>query len=1027
MPSRSTPDIPANAAPESASSILQTSPEQAEAFAEHVTLVRGQGDALGAIPAFRQRLIGLKSTAAAAIYVPATVEAANTLTATGVLGIMVACGSVAYLNYRGLNAKMQQGSEKFSPSTLYTLGQYYELFSRPSPDPKADKPILSLRWRGRIETDWNRSAYEAQGMSLLDSALHDIKKMAHLAHANGIDEFIVGYNLASEFVPPGTLPPVTTRCILEAKGIHPNPGNFLESNMVAAPKFWIDLKPEKRLPSNISEKTALIEVLRTVQPNHPAVVAYDSCKDAPWEQEKCMLRAVNVALNREYSEGHAQATSRKDDIIDSRVITAAKDRAYHEAWLSPDGKGLVWQSKGFTVAQASMKSVLGFDEKELTHLLQSPQHNAKEAAKVAIALLAEVLKNKAPNPAIRKLLGIGGEAEVQEPLNSLSRFPSEAIVEKLAPSYKDRFGGIDYVNDKPVRRQLIKKVLAGLACAVALLGVSKATFETMDEAYLGEVQKARTELISEGATPTADRVRERAAENSPIAGVWGEWKVLQYAIDSITPGFGLQGDAGSGRGGLQTGAGQDKVANVKDGGSPTADWVLETSGAISPKGYWTVATLSSLVADKEGIRWNRTMEIPSQDETVYDLPPTIAAAVSTGRPFIQVQRELKPQDYIPGLSLVRVPVREGTLIAAANIDGQPVSLDIQYDGTQFLQIDGAKSGKLHYWLVEDEYAPKPHATQPLRLDGTEITSGQAENIQRTWNAVIPGFSDMSPDEQLQQLHTYFQEQVTYDLSPFPESFNGDARDLVAYSAAAITWKEAQCNLAFTLTALNYLDPHNDEVIINGASGYYNFGDQTDHALTSGEAHMYGVEPDGAIVDNTPSSTEAQRSGESNGFSDLLPYGIGLLGLSAIGAGVLYRRRLRAHYHWTVRQGKKLYNRVDQYYAQKAQDQLRLQDPRVLSAAVKVTDVLRYQDPSVVHEGVQKALDDALRQPAHPLDAMHKLGQPHVHGKHTSWLLKKYAQVAVDPVHQDATRKISAVVRQARRASKHNPNRKRRIV
>lgn len=309
------------------------------------------------------------------------------------------------------------------------------------------------------------------------------------------------------------------------------------------------------------------------------------------------------------------------------------------------------------------------------------------------------------------------------------------------------------------------------------------------------------------------------------------------------------------------------VGNVNPNGENKPMWYIQSYGGMDSTGYWTENTYNRLKwrtvdweddfgspqdPDSRERALQQSAAIPAQPDNVVD-------------PHLRVQRLLNfsrgTSSGYPELDIlgqthykrVNVPIKEGTRIAAASINGRDgVKVYTMTDGLQILLVPSDFSDpfpKLEYWLAPSSDAPRPKFKEAPNFHefdsaGTDKPGTLMAELNRLWQPLVPDLPAGGMDRVAKQ-QAYIREQFDYELAPLHQP--KITEDRARYAGYVLTNKEANCNIAATLLAMSNPDE------LNLATGYDN-GDQNEDGsahLGSHEAHAWTIDKAGVIHDATP--------------------------------------------------------------------------------------------------------------------------------------------------------------------------------
>lgn len=879
--------------------VVSFSDGQRAIFAAHTQEVMKRGDAL-TIAEYRQRTLGAKTLAAAAVVAPAAIMAGSPgaiiIETAAALGI-----PAAYAWMRRSFVDLPRGTRRMNIDAQVALGERYELFRMPAGDNPREEPArLVMRYHGPyIPKDQLKNYPPTMTTS------ERVQRIAAIAEEHGVSEMLLDPLMAMR---AGHEPAVVRMHeVLKRRGIKiDDTSDMYKYDYVATatPTEW--QKPTVRAQKIVSTGeavskpydalteaearieagkmvTELVGTLRKVSPMHPIVRIYDDYAKHPEGRNAALKTAVQQEIERSYSEivpksqsarhdakqvpaksevGHLKEAAESSTSPEPPVPDLVPWRAveYHMAQVAEDGAGVAkYDADGF-MAESIAASFRSMTSKELRLILGNPEVSPTQSVKV----LSELLMKQLHQP----------DRPLVEIYDYYRKPQYTYVTVELTPSIEPRYAGFttqerlldtgskagkarDLGNG--YERQKNKKIaVGGLLAGVIAVG-SFLGSDWAEDNYNHQLTYAHSQIAAENLLDprTADipfeEYRKRAEENSVSARIWGHWKDFQEHADDIFKsrptlpiGIPLWAEQGIAADTL------DLAGRPGEGRPVYADWKLEPHGGMSTEGYWAIDTSYKLHATNSGLEW-------VFDSNAYGTYYDLDAQPPIEGPNIRVSRTLSVGDAITrdGKTLIKVPVLYGTEIIAANIDGKEVDLKHLEGATKAFEIateelKGAQ-GKLEYWIQPAVVGGvKPFAVMPLQLNGdvmSEDLINTTHKLRNMWEERIPGFWEMPKQEQMQRVREYV-EGMAYRLDPFGKDFNHDADPLVDYIERLVERSQADCKVAGTIMSLNSLAFAPGKGF-NLVTGYSNKNNSSILDLNSREGHTWTTDEYGNIIDATP--------------------------------------------------------------------------------------------------------------------------------------------------------------------------------
>ncbi|HEX8763298.1 MAG TPA: hypothetical protein VF733_06115 [Candidatus Saccharimonadales bacterium] len=914
------------------------SPEQKLAFAEQVDYVREHGDALQ-IPLFTSKKLGAASLALAAVVAPAAEATGNTTLAL-YSGVLLGAGGILTSWLRHKHVHLPRSQRKMAYGNQELLDERYELFTMPATETRdsSNPAHMALRYYGPLTATTDNPE-----KGLAPTTADRLRRIAELADEYGITEIIISEKMFEHITDNESgMQPMS--CFLKDRGValdRRTKNCPLDNDLIVSlsPQEAMELDGLRyRHEHRKAEINHLIAALRSISSEHPLVRVYDQYEKFPDHREKAMTRLLNDAVERDESLTETVGVSWKAEARDTSdnnpfaqktrqhlrasldygdTANIPDDRKKWPEWMTDEDARIIRESSNNTVrtiwtdstggqvASKSLEQLTGLNREEMKLLLLHPESDRTKATTLFIGLLAQVLRYGRSEVDIKNLLDL-----TDNRIGSAAKhvFMGETAQEQLLPHKDNKTRKITHANRAWMGDEGFNRMLAGGLCA-SLLGVgSWLGVHALDNSHEADLNNARAEIarsqgIDANSVPTSE-AQKLAYERSAITRYYGWTKDGATSLSRALPVPEFNSDLPLPFR-LPSGEGAASSPRYRSlGNNPpspnTAEWFLRTNGDISTEGYWASSTASDMDYGGNKLGWQFGQGNKTRD---LELPPGYAGQA----PSIEVERELTQGD---GSDRFHVPVRQGTKIVAANLDGKPVETWLLSDNTYAIKSKEALTGnRLRFWLVEDPDAPSPWAIREIAPIAKDAWINR-DVIRREWERVIPGFGTQSPTEQEVSIRTYITDHFDYRLNPYPESFKIDKKDPGgSFTKLELDTKQADCEAASTLTAINfatdnYLGP--TPVVVNPAVGYLNKEGSGAKVLTSREKHQWNVNLDGEILDSTPTKNITQEDADYLAGRDKVaeaqdskfPWGLGAVAtFLVLGAvGLSQRERIQQQWH-----------------------------------------------------------------------------------------------------------------------------------
>lgn len=356
-----------------------------------------------------------------------------------------------------------------------------------------------------------------------------------------------------------------------------------------------------------------------------------------------------------------------------------------------------------------------------------------------------------------------------------------------------------------------------------------------------------------------------------------------------------------------------------------AAFILQDKG-LPLDGYWTQEVADIVATDYDGRQ--KTLGWTSYDQGRSSPLPKDYSGMA---PHIEVGRDIKSYDWEHFDNIVRVPVKNGTKPVAARYGDDPVELVTFEGGVYGFKMPDKSEKRLTYWL--EATSGQPHAFAPVSATPVSWLSLDWLGTEKYWEDRFPVSPD--PQNRAQEMASYIARNYAYELNPPPEAVfpsEGGKGEWSEMVAVIDRQRRVQCLIANSQNVVS------NPSWLNLAGGFRNNGDTI---LTNREAHAWGVDYVGAVVDATPPTSDPELI---KYFSEVpgtfkgqefpsIPLSI-VAGAALTGLAYWRRRQISsAYYKWFDGPGKKL-----QRYT-----------PDQVSATARITEALLYSSAEIDDE------------------------------------------------------------------------------
>jgi len=670
-------------------------------------------------------------------------------------------------------------------------------------------------------------------------------------------------------------------------------------------------------------------------------------------------------------------------------------------------------NRGEVVETQSLEELLNMTSEEIVAMLEHPElYNGEQASldkdtfvKAVTVLIRQRLDSRIGNSTVPLKIH---QEQSDEAVKTPRLFDKELIGKHLFKLDRSDDTDLSVMHPKNYR-MLGKKGGAGLGALLITAALAYGAGSMAEHDYQGAVTEARVAVAAanhknpKNVDPDSEIFKEAIRtymdeHAGPLANTWGSLKDAEKALNKFilhsAPTHFSASSADNSPG----------VGNAEFIGPERVEWQIASHG-LSAAGYWAAGTSSKLFEGSYMPGIGRSLSWSEDAETMTDelhLPTSLQLNAKS----LEVSRTISDGE---GKSTVKLPVLEGMVPVAASLDGKSVVIERHADNTYTVHNSSAQpgykysldNGVLRYWLAPDPANHDVVVIEPFEFtSGGESTPAPRETyvgqIEKDWNAIIPGFSAMSASERASVVGSYLHKNYDYSRTPFPSDTSTESRpDTYNRQIINIDPRLLVCNSTATETAIATVV---DEAHSNAkqdrsygiATGYLNIGDAD--TLTNREAHMWNVDNDLRTphIDNTPSASVETVTGVPNQPpEDPFPYLELFGGVVALGAlGYQYRRGLLRGAKRTSLATQTGYNKAVQQYTVPrivALERTLRAQPETLAVAAELSDAMQWsEDPDVA-----ATLDRLRRFPTAktPDEHIEKVLRPYVHGETARQALK----------------------------------------
>lgn len=963
------------------------SEEARQAFQEHVARVRERGDPFDVTMLTRRAVLN-RTLLPLAVLGPFTAGIqmeAGPVTTSSLIGILAGCAIMI--------GGIRRVSRRFPPrvtGAYGALGEDYELF-RTRRENEDGGPRMVMRYYGPLR---ERTDENDQPITMNEH----VRAMADLAEQNGIDTMMMNKGIALRATTSTRLKTQPMRDALkDMKGISVDPGYLYDLVAATSPKAWRELPPSQiRFEEDGNDAiSGLIQKLQAIRPDHPLVSSAQAHKDYPEQRRRVLSRQVREAIERELSD--ISGGSKRDQI---RSADGLRPRSYLAAVPEANTGNITWSNKGLVVHTSPIEAALGLSEDEAVMLLKYPHIEPNKAYQLILGRLVRALElpKDAPNTA-----QLSQVAESTPPSKANGGISVYNALLNNTDAHKLKYA--------PVRRSLKCKAAVGVLSLLASGVGAFAASHTMNEYYEDSTQRAKHTLALErGMEPDYIPIgdAEAYAENtSTLLAAWGKVRDGYDAYVQAGGEKGLNGGAGAAPPPPQPSvySPYSGVGDVDKASWPRPEWKVYSQGDISSAGFWAWQTMPNfriqLAPENRALQWQSSDEVT----TPVDIIPLPSVPPGDGD-YLRVSFDKAPSDTLGQYaSIMRIPVRTGTIPVAAELNGQPLGLHRHTDGTYMLVSDPKlpTEGELHYWLQEVPQAPGPYANGPVI---GEVSAEEIQRIVQLWERRIPGFAAKSAKEQVAAMEGYIAANFDYRVAFLgnPTAVDDSMPNL---TQGLLEKERANCQMASTLLLGGNLQKAAEFPLVP-LTGYLNIAGYDN--LSSREGHMLTVDQDGTLHDPTPiKGATLEDIAFLHGAVPETPrpdtrmlWALGGVGGLALAGGSIFMS-------WPyMRRARRL---IRTHRTQSLEKALTATDATVLNAATHVSEALAWDANQDIPAALARANRPSSALSAPSPEPLEKIRQPYIHGKHIQVLIKSQASL-VSGQHRVLLRQIGRVLRKA---------------
>ena len=897
----------------------------AELFAEHVALVRDEGDALDA-----QRRLWCAPLGRAALATAIAGSAIIHMEHPSPVPVMAAAvTSAAWGMGRSIRGGRHESRARarMAHRALEANGSYYELYRVGS---GKDAKIAM----------WLYGALPGDGEDRTASEF--IRQHAELAKSNNVDTLMIGTytvrSCAKEDTPHYT-ESVNGGDWLRAHKKLRTTGYLVDDTefFSKTPDTWLAFadsprrKDDKDHQSLQDTFTVLHEKLGSVDAEHKVYREGQSYTNAGNATPGKAEQLVTVLEDRLQSYLNDVSSGER------RGERLAFIRRRQHSTGEIVGDQVIMRMDGRYDKTIGLEEALGLTKERIALLRENPKADRTEAVRVLEYLMYGTLSKAAD-----QTLAADPKVEAKAPQLHHLGYGVQEAVHREGYSIKPATSMLEF----SLRRQkLVSRGLAAGIFAAAAASVIAGT-AIADGQYTAREREARAQIAAERVSSGTDEkaIRDRVHSWSVVNGPWGAWRdAREWLSDPFEGGADIGPNAGDES---SAAVGELLVGNLDPGRPDHVVWELTRNGKPSTQTseYWYTGTSWSLVgnAAEDGkpakIYWEPSVDYPEEN---ISSPPIELDAVAQQIYSVKVRREISENDFTKddysGRSYLRLPVLEGAAIKAAHVDGKQVKIVKGRDNSYALLggSDNVTEGELEYWVQFTGVLMNtmPFAVRERAASGTlgPDTSGVLAIMQQVDPDLVTRREDGNYYINNKLATEYIKNNFTYDEQPLHAGDMRKVQKWPDFQGSVFEEEEASCTTATTVLALA-------DKGLNASYGFLNAPDKNINTLTSKEAHMWAVDKHRQKWDSTPERVlgPAPAGGSEQGppvWPLLLMPGVLALGASLYAHREAARRATRR---------AKLF--IANKRADRAEAELRSMHPSVLRHAIGAVSAVDWGDP-----------------------------------------------------------------------------------
>ncbi len=861
----------------------ELSPE--ELFAQHVRVVREDGDAVDAMTRYHskkpERLVR-------DMRLPGLFGAISGFTAVSpheyrlgsgiIIGVSLAATTVAaqFNYYRSHDKAFHESINKVDVEATDKTGEIYELYKIRNEAQGTDDIVL--RWCGPIKNI--DDAGEAKSPKSLRESLTTI---ADLSEQNDIKIVLID-DATLESV-SDLLKNYADHTVDMAEWLKRKKSlslSFKNAKGVAVTRQMSAFKPGRLRqaaiesacdPLEIRSFENSIKVLRVRSPAHPLIKCFDQYSQYPKLCKKKIGTTARLALERNLNDVDLVALRGNGHVPEKRKI-------HTEGRI--EGRMVVWQNSGNIHSLAELSATIGMSISEAEAILRSLDEHTVQKVITAAEYLAYIYVYTQDNKDITDktyqdvpIISFENGGMIQPHLGELTRGITVVMQKNGTETIE--------VDARSSRRKHCGLALAAIALGAGIGYGANHALEVNKDRIVASVEEEIAGELKRPVTRLNSAQRAKAAELAIDGSSWGFVYKSRNKIDDAGKWIDAQKSSLGQKGfidplssGSMSGLSQGftYIGNTKQGdNSKRAEWEVFSSGSMDTKGYWSYDSMTQL---ESGGRWSSNDYYSETERFERHVHADVEPQPDTE--YIEVARDITPDlAAISGINdeynVVRIPVLDGTVPVAGNINSLPIKLvsiknGISVAAIKKIDMDPLITSNepivLTYYVSEPDYLKQhtnygpfpfsPYSSHVNAFPENEI-SGTIfrDNIHAAWDAYRKPTklqNDYYKDAlaKIKADVAYIKENFAYDYEPLDKEAIAriNKGDWAGFVREQMKDGNANCNVAGNLLAIN-------NPTLNVVTGYNN--QSSDTSLAAGEAHMWNVDTWGTIHDATPSKDD----------------------------------------------------------------------------------------------------------------------------------------------------------------------------